>query len=681
MKYTSLKRQKSHSFKVEALNGGINNTMPRERIGDNEIADCKNMWYNEGYLKTRPGFKADIKKAFEPQILGFTGDLKYEVIDSDIWIDGENHKIATANILTDDYAHYTYVYLIDESDNVISLGHMAFLRLSSDVFYQPENILFFCGKSQGGGIFAFVTLRNQYDYSQKNYYIYEINADYTEWERVYDYYVPTIFINGRGNKYKTAKLETGITPPEPKTLESQNVLNGRFNVYFTSDGYSTSFKLPFANLSYEKIICRIYYNFSQFVEWEISADANTDTQEFYGQSVKAVIDREIGALYFVGDDGEFAIPVMDLYNENNIKITASKEIENGFCKIVHSTCCKRHNTRLAFAGGEDGNTVYFADSDNPLYFPMNCSIKLGNDTDEVTALSVLGDNILAFKQHETYAISLKEGNAINTIALLHDNDKVFKAKDSIDARAVSQTVGCNYKGSVANCGGKTLWLGSDGTIYAIISINGGAIPICSCLDNFDLKPYKESAFAVGNESHYLLVTKDDILVCDLKDIKEPRFYLWQKPQGIKIESGFHHNGAFKFLCTDLGKRIVFVAGLKGDSDTVLSFDENDVLTQAQLPISSSITTKHYDLGDILKRKDIDSVYLTMAAHGKVNIGINGKPVAKVNFAFSNEDYGNCNYKAIKLLPHIHNVDGLYFDFCSEKQMSIGEMEIIYRLIG
>ena len=681
MKYSSLKRQGQESFNVKSLDGGVNNISSGEDIADNQIADCLNMWYSESSLKTRPGFTANIGKVYEPQVFGYSGDLEYKITDSEIYLDDAAFRVATADILTDDYAHYTYVYLIDCENNIIPIGNMAFLRLSSDTFFTPQNILFFSGKSQNGGIFALVTLRNEYDYSQKNYLIYEVNADYTEWERVYDYYIPTIFINGRGNQYNLAKAESGITLPDVKMLESQNLLNGRFNVYFTSDGYSSSFKLPFSNLSSEKVVCRIYYTFVDYTEWEIPADANTDAKAFFGKEVRAVIDREKGALYFVAEDGEFPIPVMSLYNENNIKITASKEIQNGFSKIVDSTCFAKCNTKLLLSGGMDGNVLYIADSENPLYFPQSAALSVGDSNSNIVALATNKDKILAFKDNETYLVSVTEGKRINEISLLIDNDQVFNGGDRLEAKLLSKMVGCINKKTIATCGDYSLWLAADNTVYFYdSSSNKGVVKACEYPKAMIFEDFSESLFAAGNDRYYMLLCDGKIAVYDLLDVKSPRLYLWQAPEDLRIESGFYRDGEFRFLSTTNDRRAVFITTLIGECDTVLYY-EDDILGEKTVPIESSVVTKCYNLGDWGKRKNIDNIQLLMTARGKVKIKINGKEAAMVNFDFSNEIYGKHNYQTVKILPHLYGLSNVCLELTADDRLSIGGIEFFYRVIG
>jgi hypothetical protein len=435
-------------------------------------------------------------------------------------------------------------------------------------------------------------------------------------------------------------------------------------------------------LSSEQVICRIYYTFVDYVEWVISADSAMAIKDFYGKKVKAIIDREKGALYFVTDDGSYAIPVMEYNNENNIKITASKEIENGFSKIVHSTCHAKQNEKLLLSGGMDGNTIYVADYDNPLYFPQNAAVSVGDSQSEIVAMTLLRDKILAFKMGETYLLTLKEGDRLNEVSLLSDNDRIFKESDQITAQMISSKIGCADKKTVAICGNRCVWLGGDNFIYAVKSATQKEIvKICEYSKGLIYEGDYSCVFGVGNEKYYIFVSDGKMVVCDIEDLSHPQIYLWDEPDGMKIDSGYYYNGEFKFLSAEDSKNAVFVVSLKGDTDTVLYYADDEKLAEKQLPIGSSVTTKCYDLCGFSNFKNIDNIYLSMAAHGKVKVNINGREAAVVNFDSSNDIYGKCNYKTVKLIPHLHKVDTVSLEIATDHQMSIGEIEIFYRVTG
>ncbi len=682
MKYASLNSRGVKVFKTGALNGGLDTNSSPDLIMDNEIASGCNMWYKDSHLKTRPGFKNDIDKAINTFIYGYEGRLEYNVTDTAVYLDGVYWRIATAEVLTDDYAYYVYIYLIDLEGNIVPMGHISFNRASSDSFYIPIHINFFNGKAQnGGGIFAIVALQDKYNCSKKSYCIYEVSSDYTEWERVNDFYVPTVLINGRGNKYQIAKSESGFSTESPITLESLNMLDGRFYAYYTSDGYSHSFRLPFNSLADEIISCKIYYTISEYIEWVIPPNTIRDKQKFYSQEISAIVDRDTGILYFTSESGEFPIPIMELCSENNIKITATKEIEDGIASIANASCVTRYNSKLLVAGGEGGNTVYAADYDNPLYFPKNASIDIGESGSPVICMSAQQGKVVAFKEHEIHLLSFKEGNLFNEITLLKDNGKVFKKPDSFESEQVSKKIGCANKQTVAISGGKNIWLSDDGKIYKF-DVSGKKITeVCNpSILELSRDTYSE-ATAIGSDEYYILSAFDKMLVIDIKEQNESNCFLWRIPEGLNIESGFYHSGEFMFLCCSDDSRLVFVSRLQGNNDSVLYFGEEETIMQKNVPIKSNFATKHYCFKEQNTPKNIEGIYFMLSAKGKVKISVNDRYKTEINFGYLNEHYDKCEYKSVKISPHLLGVNGVSVSFDSDKEFSIGEIEIRYRIMG
>ncbi|MBE6787588.1 MAG: hypothetical protein E7537_04495 [Ruminococcaceae bacterium] len=680
MKYNSLKRQTVKSFKIPKLDGGVNFKNPSFKIEDNQLSQAQNVWFKESSLQTRPGFLGNSEQAVKTEIYGNTGDLEYKITNTEIYIEGVYYRIATADVLTDDSAYYTYVYLVDLEGNIKPIGHMVFYRKSSDVFFTPINILFYNGESQnGGGIFALVTVQNSWDESQRYYYIYEIDKDFKEWSRIYDYYVPTVYINGRGNLYDTARLQNGFSSPSPKTLESPNLLNGKFYAYYTSDGYSSSFRLPFSNLAEETVVCRVYYNTFEYVEWIIEPEWATDTKKFNDIDLAATIDRSKGILNFTYEGQDYPIQVMQKYCENNIRITAVKEIANGFSKVVYSTCSVKNNSKLFIAGGESGNTVFVTSYENPLYFPQGSSDTVGNADSEITALSVQKDKILAFKPYEIYALDISIGKNINEISLLRDNDKIFKYCDSIKVTQITNKLGCENKRSVAVCDNVNIWLGKDNCVYALESVSTQKIVNLS--ENIlEKMPFYEvsSTFAVGNEKYYFLVCKNEVIVIDLSC---GAIYLWKIPNEVFLQCGFYHKAKFRFLCSSRDTTVAYIATLDGEKDVYVYLDTNGEICQAEKKIENFITTKVFQMASFEQKMNIDNIYLSISAVDKAQIAVNSKEINTINFGFIGEAFNKHDYKSVRIVPHLHGVNGVFLTISSNDFLSIGEAEIYYRIIG
>ncbi len=680
MKYSSLKRQQQRVFKTGSLDGGLDTLNSPDLIADNNISECLNMWYEGSHLKTRPGFKCDIEKAVISNTYGSTGELTYKITDIPVYRYGEYYRVATSQVLSDDYVYYIYVYLIDVYGNIESIGHINFNRFDSDTFFVPTNVTFYSGKAQsGGGIFALIALENIENLSQKKYYIYEINQDFSNWERADDFYVPTVLINGRGNKYQIAKTETDFITEKPRILESQNMLNDKFYAYYTSDGYSSAFKLPFNNIANEEVSFKVYFMSDDYLEWVIPKDMIRGYQTYDGKEIIAYLNRDTGVIYFKHGGFDFPIPVMELCGENNIKVTAKRSIENGVANIVKASCTARHNSKLLLAGGKNGNTVYSADYDNPLYFPMSSSIDIGESTSPITYMSPQEDKLLVFKEHQLHLLSIKEGEALNQIALISDNGKAFKAADSLKTEQISNSVGCNKVDTIAICKGRNYWLGESNRLYRF-ELSGkrlSEVPISVKLsiDDFSI----DTATAISGDEYYILVMENKLLVIDIKSYENPKTFLWQTPSDLEIKSGFQHSGEYIFLCTAENTETAFCVRLEGERDTALYRSPEGELEVINIPINSGFTTKHYCFGNKNSLKNILGISFVLAASGKTKISVNDRYKTELNFDFLNEDYDKCDYKSVKLSPHIYNTSGVSLKLESFDKISIGEIEFQYKV--
>ena len=677
MKYNSLKPSAVKSFRLPTLNGG---TGLGNDADNNALCGGKNVWFKDGTLKTRSGLFAASKNAVTVETKSQTDEISYILTDTCVNRWGIEYRIGYSNVMTENFMYVTNVYLVSSDINIKSIGSLTFLRFSSDEFKIPENIVFYTGTPQsGGGIFALVTLYNVENYNDKNYNIYEINDEFTEWVRVYDYYVPTVLINGRGNNYDMAHNEAFITLPAEKALESQNILNGKFYAYYTSDGYSNMFRLPLCDLSGDNVTCRIYYTSSLYVEWSVSGVVIADTKSFMGFDIMLEVDREKGTLSFFNNGQPYPIPVISTYNENNIKVTATKETENGFSQVVHSTCSLTADGRVYLAGGQNGNVLMLAKCENPFYFPQRSTVNVGG-YEEIIALSIQSKKNIALKSNETYYVSLRKGDIINEIGLIADNDTLFKTADTLSCELISKSIGCGFKNTVCKVNGKTDWLGGDCKVYLLNSIGFDDIIDLSKGANTYGYDYEE-AFAVSDGQYYILIAGKDALACELSEASKPKWYFWEFDSGITLGSGFYKNRTLYFLCFSGNSGFFYVSKFSGDFDTKLYYDADGNIQSQNVNVDSFIETKAYALSGLTQKNTIESIYLALSGKGRVEIKVNGRHIAFVDLRFSTDDYDKGEYKTVMLTPHLYDTERVKIEVLSSDAFALKDIEIFYRKTG
>lgn len=677
MKYNHITPQQLKCFKLPILNGGTDTTGQDL----NCILKSQNLWFKDGRLKTRPGIFTSSKNARTITKNSFYDEFDYQLHDVTVNYLETDYKIATVGVNSDNFMYTLYIYLVASEYNVMSVGSMQFLRISSDNYKIPENITFYTGKSQnGGGVFALISLRNEENYSEKSYNFYEINSAFNQWERVYDFYVPTVLINGRGNNYDIAYAEGLVDYQSPKTIESQNLLNGRFYAYYTSDGRSNMFRLPVSDLSYDSVVCRINYTESLYCEWVISGQSVVDTQSFMGSDIMLEVDREKGTLSFKKVGEAYAIPIMPTYNENNIKITATKETVDGFAQVVDSSCSLSADGRIYLSGGKNGNVLMLAKAENPLYFPQKSTTDIGG-MEPVTALSIQNKKIIALKKCESYFVTLRKGDRINEIGLLADNDTLFKSADTLAPELISKTVGCQYKNTVCKIGDKTVWLGQDCEVYMLDSIGFDGVRKLSC--NLKLKSSYEymDSFAVSDGTYYILIAKNQAFACELTDFKKPKWYLWEFGKSDMVCGGFYRNGKLWFLCNAKNSGIFYIASFSGENDVEMFYNEDGEIEAIPVKIEGFFETPYYAISGMNQKNMVENIYIAVSGKGRIEIKVNDISLALVDLRFSTDDYDKGEYKTVMLRPHLYDTERVKLYIWSDCEFAVGDIEIFYRKMG
>lgn len=681
MKYVSLKNSPVKSFRIPVLDKGVNFGENPDGFSKANSNLCKNMWCRDGILQSRPAITVDINNIIGKEILKEAASYESSITDTEIFIFEKRQRIAVSKVFYSASMFSVYIFLIDEERNVTSIGNLSFSRIDQNTFYIPENITFFMGKSQtGGGIFALATLVNCEDFESRIYHIYEVNKDYSEWSRVTDYYVPTVYINGRGDSYSLAKQIGIATEVSPRELETLNMLDGRFYAYYSSDSYSSSFRLPFSMLSNESIKCRVYVTDQSYAEWMIAVDEDSATLDFYGTDVTIKVNREKGILSFHSEGGEYALPQMMSYKENNIRVFAKKEISNSFKHVVSCTEFVTINSKNVFSGGINKSEVYYSSFDNPLYFPMVSNNIIGSPSTKVTALVQHKNKLLAFKEKEIYSVEINSSKPINLTNLLIDNPATFYEADSFNIKVISDNVGCKNKSTIAKTGEFLIW---QTAAFDILALSDNDI----CYLSGNIKPYlnelkndiENIPWAVSFEDYYMLCVGNKAVILKLKSKNDLAWFMWEFPQNLNVCGAFSFNNKPILLCEDSAKSIGFVATLGGDKDTVLKVVSGGAVAE-KLDFKSQIEFKKYRLCEMGKRIKINKIFLNIKATGDTKVKVlNGDEA--INFRLSETDVCRKSPKKIKLVTNLKSGGEISLHIESRKAFRLGETEIYYKESG
>lgn len=681
MKFGSLQRNGQKTFKVRGFKSGTVAAPLASDIPDNALYESENMWYEGGVLTTRAGLKADSGNIIKSENPPSYDTFSYKVTDCEVYINGNYKKIALEEYCQDDSIYYCNIFFVGTDGNSSAAGNLIFNRITFEDFYQPTNILFYSASPvTGAGVFALVSTRNIYNYSQTSHRIYELESSLSSWKELQSFYVPVVFINGRGNRYEESRSSGFAYTGTPMFLESRNMLTERFKAYFTSDGYSSSFRLPFTELNNDIIKCRIYMSPTEYTDWVIMDYQSSVTATFCNAQITLTADREKGMLSFTSVSGDYSVPLMNKYQENNICVTAGKALKNGIESAVSSTCCAVLGSRLVFSGGTDKGRIISVRTDNPLYFPCDSSYKIGGE-DGINALLSYKNGILAFKQNEIYSLTLKNGGAINSSSLLADDGSVFYRNDSFTAKKISGDKGLNNKYSCLLCGNEAIWLGSDRAVYGLSTSSFEITKLSKSVDGY-LSSLSESeaknAFAVQNDNRYLLLMGEKAVIMDYRDggLKNPAWYFWSF-QNNNVLGGFSSSGQLYIFCKGTDGRVFYTAKLSGIEDTDICRTDDEPVIKGSF-VAGRAVTKSFDFGSMSNRKLIDSISISASSRERLEIFINGRRFDAVNLGEPDTDYTCGTLKSVKLIPHLSPVKALQLKFSSESAFSLGELIINYR---
>ncbi len=660
MKSLEINSTNTKHLHIEPIkNGIIGNSYPQKEqsLG---FRECKNTEYKNGRLITRPALNTNTDSILDNRdFLG--GDHSFEMTDMEFSYEGDIKRMALEKIFDYMATFICLTHILNSDGTYFKNIPIYFNRIDDDTFYIPNKINFFKGKPQNGlGIFCITETLNIEDYSQHSSKIFELNADMTQWMHIFSAYTPTALINGRGNKYEIAKGTGQAFSGTPTRLEGLNILNGNFHAYYSTDGLSSSFRLPFAGLSSQRIVGRLYYSVQNYVEWNIQENASTAVANLYNVDVTMHVNREKGIVYFTVPAGEYEMPLISDRNENNLRITAVKNCEYSLTDIAAADSVINEEGKIIIAAK---NNIFIADSENPLYFPLQSAVKLGESDKNITALAKAYKTIFAFKENEVYTLSLKKGEILNTTSLLADSDAVFYSGDSISFDCINRNLGCKSKNTITGNNNLIWLLGNDEKIHSLsntgkvdCALNDSEITSFLSADS-TISTDTENGCIFINDSHGIAVKNENSL------------YYWEFPEEIQIKGAYTINGNTFLLCKTKYKNLAYICKLEGVTDTWL---DGSVLspTVKEKAVSSYFLTDDLTLDCDNTLKNINSLSLKLKGKNAI-ICLNNR------LKFRAFNLKEKEFTTVKIAPYLCGTDRINITVSSENPIEVGCIDIKY----
>ncbi len=665
MKFPEMNTAKQHTLHIPSFTDGLDTEQNPHESDIKGLEECENVWANGGLLKTRLGLDTTPEHAIKSlrYSKGYYHTYKAENFETEI--DGEQKFVVTETVEYDISTHVCLTHFINSDGTDWGNTQILFSRVSDDTFFIPQKIHFFKGKPHSGtGVYALVGLVNCENYTQTESRIYELKKEPLGWEYVYSSYIPTVLINGRGNRYEFAKGTGQAFTGTPTKVEGLNILDHSFFAYYSTDGYSSTFRLPFSGISNREVIATLYHSVNSHVSWYIEENQTSAEATVFGVKVTMNIDREKGIVYFTVPAGAYEIPLVSDRNENNLRIMASVDCEYSINDLAFSDCVISTDKSILVASG---NTVFEANCNNPLYFPLESITHIGSSDSPVTALASLNEKTFAFKENEIFSLDIKYGKKLSETSLLADSASLFYTPDTLDPECITWETGCRKGTQFVTSVSKLYWVAPDCKIHSISASKKVSVePYQPDLGSLmHITPYS-NIVGTAWDKKCIFICENRAILIDCKNAKRPRWFYWSFPEDIRFVGAYTQNGSPRFICFNSAHKLCFSACLSEGEDRYLYIYDLEP-TVASAPITTYLRTKKLALGCDNAFKKVDFITLSLKGEGKVCV--NGRYTAKFK--------GNEKALPFKLTPGLCETNTLYLSVSSQSPISLGSADIGY----
>lgn len=481
-----------------------------------KFKSCQNAYFKDDRLFTRNGFYADSDTAIDRNDIFYAIEENIKIQPQEIIIDGKVHYIGYLR-KTDGISHtFINVYLFDENFKMQSIGSIDFARTDDYTYYVPYNIIFYKGKAtHGAGIYALVVTENYASGNTNKFFgTYELSSDFTEWRKLVgsEAYTPTIYYNGRGNRYAETEINLGFA--KPLELESRNLINDSFYAYFSTDGLSNSFQLPLSNLNNDVVNCTYTYKKGEEFNWHIMENSNDAVCKIFGVDIIMNVNRKTGTISFYKGADTFPLPAMLEGVQNNLKIYAGKEVIDGKMRVFSSKGAFSFDSKiLLYSNDCSQGEICMASYENPLYFKKDTTISMGDYNEEIKAVKANGKNVAVFKTDGIYTLKIGDCEQICYHELISGFEKIFYKNEKITAEPLNTRLGTDKGKTVKSVNGYFVFKNKE-NIY-LMNSTGSNVLIISDFIKDNLKENAEVSASFLFDNYYAIVVDKTIYMCDI----------------------------------------------------------------------------------------------------------------------------------------------------------------------
>lgn len=642
MKYAPMAPSAPTKVTIPRLNGGLNVYDVPNRVADNQLTDCDNLWWYRGALRTRPGLTcSDWREAVaytHRQVVDERTTLAYGFYADDGAVKFDAAKLSDAGFSPLGYLGEPHT--VDaEPTQAADLTAMGIRARKNDGF-------------------------GWYYLLSNGEIIRPGNSIDTPWVDA-EPYIPTVLINGVGEEF------TGEA--EPSVYEDYNRLTRAFQCHFTTDGTSTTWKLPMKNLAtnlpgvdlksevggvalkIELDVCgkdgavstirkELTLGDDRCVKSEtepISAEeAGVSADEWNSIQVEISFNPATGVvktrLYGTGTAQNVSTqPIpggLPFVTTNNLRITAwrGREYEKDrltICKMTRGTWYGGDGsgiaggTRFFVCGNPDEpDLLCWSDKDQPLYFPELNRSRVGDTHSAITALGKQSSLLVVYKEHEIYGMQYLSSDSEDYDFATSGGVAVTSYTATFALMPINAGVGCDCPDTVRLTNNRLVWACSDGSVYMLTATNQysernvrmisrnvrDAITACG-------KKTLKNAMAAELEGYYLLIVGHRVFLMNTQTSAFGSFsYYDDEDAAAKAIPWFtwtlpeHLN----YISATSGENAVLLAVTDPDTEkgTVATLDTGEKTDNGN-PIPCRMATKLWDFGIPDYKKSVEQMYV------------------------------------------------------------------------
>ena len=701
MRYPRMQTQPRTTVTVPQLNGGVNLCDLPQHVADNQLTACNNVWWHDGALRTRPGLQTVAE-------LGSTFNMQQRISDE------ETMLMCLKN--TDISYQKFWAALVRADGTVEELGNEENCFTAS--FVETDHYHVFC---------THAPKNKEYDwlFFIGNGEITAWNSTTQTWSDVYDdVYVPNTLFNGRGADAPGGN--DAVTP------EAANLLTQTVRCTFTTDGVSTKYFLPYKDISVQlqsaKLTVRsggtvrtvesIYGGtFNKALFKGLTPDeAGLSGTNYSTVSINVRLDNTSGELTFTaygdGNSGSsidgFVLPESYTEAGNNLEVYL-----HVFSSDVYNRVINRMTQAVWFGGARGGvkdgahmvvagnterpNLLCWSDVNNPLYFPENNCVYVGDEGNGITALAKQGDLLVIFKEREIYCAQYIEGD-VPTMEELEAGvaTEITVHKAYFTVTQLHPSIGCDCPDTVRLVNNKLVWLTSDGRVHVLAGANQysernvrQASPLIEKALREHTKQEMRAAVAGECEGYYVLIIGNKMYLMDCQTSafnsfqyysreetaqKSLPWYVWTLPEN-------------RYTCIASTSGAPLIVGGEVQEYNFLGAGKLFRLSGATddgITIKSSLATKLFDFARVDATKSIDQLYLSVAdVDGcRIRVGyVTDRYTA--DDAYVIECRGDTGGQVLpyRITPNVRLVQRFGITLAAENPMTVAGVTIKYRNQG